>query len=97
MAHGVPLTSALGKNNCGAAGPFFLDAGISSTHHIANFWRLGEGHAETSRATAAPGIWVLAADTTVTIDGAILGKEEGGAAWDDPTMVATLEKYIGAK
>jgi hypothetical protein len=53
MAHGVPLTSTLGKNNCGAAGPFFLDAGISSTHHIANFWRLSEGHAETSRAAAA--------------------------------------------
>jgi poly(hydroxyalkanoate) depolymerase family esterase len=53
MAHGVPLTSTLGKNNCGAAGPFFLDAGISSTHHIANFWHLGEGHAETSRAAAA--------------------------------------------
>jgi poly(hydroxyalkanoate) depolymerase family esterase len=53
MAHGVPLTSTLGKNNCGAAGPFFLDAGISSTHYIANFWRLGEVHAETSRAAMA--------------------------------------------
>jgi poly(hydroxyalkanoate) depolymerase family esterase len=53
MAHGVPLTSTLGRNNCGAAGPFFLDAGISSTHYIADFWRLGETPAETSRAAAA--------------------------------------------
>jgi poly(hydroxyalkanoate) depolymerase family esterase len=53
MAHGVPLASTLGKNNCGAIGPFFFDAGISSTHHIAKFWRLGEAVAETSRAAAA--------------------------------------------
>ena len=38
MAHGVPLGSAMGKESCGAVGTFFLDAGISSTHHIANFW-----------------------------------------------------------
>ena len=35
MAHGVPITPG-----CGAPGPFFLDAGISSTQHIANFWHL---------------------------------------------------------
>jgi poly(hydroxyalkanoate) depolymerase family esterase len=52
MAHGVPLASTLGKNNCGATGPFFFDAGISSTHHIAKFWRLGEALAETSRGVA---------------------------------------------
>jgi hypothetical protein len=28
--------------SCGAAGAFFLDVGISSTHHIARFWRLQE-------------------------------------------------------
>ena len=53
MAHGVPLASTLGENNCGAAGAFFFDAGISSTHHIAGFWRLGENLAETSRVVAA--------------------------------------------
>jgi poly(hydroxyalkanoate) depolymerase family esterase len=52
MAHGVPLASTLGKNNCGVPGPFFFDAGISSTHHIAKFWHLGEAVAETSRAGA---------------------------------------------
>jgi poly(hydroxyalkanoate) depolymerase family esterase len=48
MAHGVPLASS-GENSCGATGPFFLDAGISSTHHVANFWHLSEGAREMPR------------------------------------------------
>jgi feruloyl esterase len=41
MAHGVPLATT-GGETCGSAGAFFLEAGISSTHHIARFWRLHE-------------------------------------------------------
>jgi poly(hydroxyalkanoate) depolymerase family esterase len=52
MGHGVPLGSASDENNFGVAGAFFIDAGIFSTHHIADFWRLGEGLAETVRAPA---------------------------------------------
>jgi poly(hydroxyalkanoate) depolymerase family esterase len=48
MAHGVPLAPT-SKDNCGATGAFFLDAGISSTQHIAGFWRLGERSAELTR------------------------------------------------
>lgn len=48
MAHGVPLATSLGADSCGACGPFFLDAGISSTHHLAGFWRLGAGRNETA-------------------------------------------------
>lgn len=51
MAHGVPIASA-GAASCGAVGAFFVDAGISSTHHIASFWRLGKGILETLRAPA---------------------------------------------
>jgi poly(hydroxyalkanoate) depolymerase family esterase len=40
MAHGLPL--ATGPDSCGAAGPFFLDVGISSTDHVAAFWGLQE-------------------------------------------------------
>jgi poly(hydroxyalkanoate) depolymerase family esterase len=51
MAHGVPLATT----SCGAAGAFFLDVGISSTHHIARFWRLHESLAEMPQAeTAVP-------------------------------------------
>jgi feruloyl esterase len=39
MAHGVPLATT-GGESCGAAGAFFLEVGISSTHHIARFWVL---------------------------------------------------------
>jgi feruloyl esterase len=52
LAHGVPLASTKDEDSCGAPGAFFLDAGISSTHHIADFWCLGEGIAARSRAAA---------------------------------------------
>jgi hypothetical protein len=47
LGHGVPLA---GTDGCGRAGAFFLDAGISSTRHIASFWRLGESTVEMGRA-----------------------------------------------
>jgi poly(hydroxyalkanoate) depolymerase family esterase len=53
MAHGVPLATMTGAERCGAAGAFFLDAGISSTHHIARFWDLDESPVALPR-TAAP-------------------------------------------
>jgi feruloyl esterase len=49
MAHGAPLATT-GRESCGAAGAFFLDVGISSTHHIAHFWRLHESLVEMPRA-----------------------------------------------
>jgi poly(hydroxyalkanoate) depolymerase family esterase len=51
MAHGVPLAT-MGGESCGAAGAFFLDVGISSTHHIARFWRLHESLVEMPRAAS---------------------------------------------
>ena len=52
MGHGVPLATMTGAERCGAAGAFFLDAGISSTHHIARFWRLDESPVAVPRAAA---------------------------------------------
>jgi poly(hydroxyalkanoate) depolymerase family esterase len=52
MAHGVPLATTTGGEGCGAAGAFFLDVGISSTHHIARFWGLHESVAEKRRVGA---------------------------------------------
>jgi feruloyl esterase len=52
MAHGAPLAAATDRESCGAAGAFFLDVGISSTHHIARFWRLPESLVEMPRSTA---------------------------------------------
>jgi len=39
LAHGTPLDT-LGADACGEAGPHMLEAGISSTRHIAAFWGL---------------------------------------------------------
>jgi poly(hydroxyalkanoate) depolymerase family esterase len=55
MAHGVPLATT-GGEICGAAGAFFLDAGISSTHHITRFWQLDESFVGMPRAASAPSV-----------------------------------------
>ncbi|MEE1656988.1 PHB depolymerase family esterase [Microvirga sp. CF3062] len=56
MAHGTPLAVGDDKNSYGAAGPFLLDVGISSSYRIAEFWGLTEQVADTSRirATSEP-------------------------------------------
>ena len=54
MAHGVPLDSSMNAESCGAAGPFFLDVGLSSTHHIARAWGLADRCVEIPRAAAVP-------------------------------------------
>jgi feruloyl esterase len=40
MAHGAPLAVGEANDQCGAAGAFLLDVGISSSYHIAKFWGL---------------------------------------------------------
>ena len=50
MAHGTPLATGSADNQCGAAGPFLLEVGISSSYHIANFFGLKDTH-RTSQTT----------------------------------------------
>jgi poly(hydroxyalkanoate) depolymerase family esterase len=64
MAHGVPLAT-IGEDTYGAVGAFFLDAGISSTYHIANFWHLSEKLAAIPRAAVA-GIALFSASDSET-------------------------------
>lgn len=45
MAHGTPLSTGNADSQCGAAGPFLLEAGISSSFHIARFFGLTEAGA----------------------------------------------------
>jgi poly(hydroxyalkanoate) depolymerase family esterase len=56
MAHGAPLASGPAADQCGTAGAFFLDVGISSSYHIAKFWGLvGHPHiAVVEEITLAP-------------------------------------------
>jgi poly(hydroxyalkanoate) depolymerase family esterase len=44
MGHGAPIQAGDG---IGAAGPYMLNAGISSTRHIAAFWQIAEAVAAT--------------------------------------------------
>ncbi len=57
MGHGTPLKTN-GDDGLGHAGPFMLDAGISSTRHIARFWGIAAAgarrQAKTDTASAAP-------------------------------------------
>ena len=54
LAHGTPLATR-GEGAVGEAGPHMLEAGISSTRHIAAFWGIaGEVEAETVRRPACP-------------------------------------------
>jgi poly(hydroxyalkanoate) depolymerase family esterase len=53
MGHGTPLATA-GDDRLGAGGPFMLDAGISSTRLIAQFWGIAKrGEKRRSPAKAA--------------------------------------------
>jgi poly(hydroxyalkanoate) depolymerase family esterase len=63
MAHGTPLaTGGEAAENCGAAGPFLLEVGISSSYHIAKFFGLTAGgrdnaaSAKRATVTATPAI-----------------------------------------
>jgi hypothetical protein len=43
MAHGTPLGKAENDERYGKEGPFLIEAGISSSHHIASFFGLTAG------------------------------------------------------
>ena len=51
MPHGAALSTGDQAHQCGTAAPFFNDVGISSAHHIAEFWGLLERELQTSAAT----------------------------------------------
>ncbi len=52
MAHGTPLATGIADGNCGAAGPFLLDVGISSSYHIAKFFGLAQPLAQSTETLA---------------------------------------------
>ena len=81
MAHGVPLGSAMGGEFCGSPGAFFLDAGISSTHHIARFWRLDKGAIEILPREIAT---ALALRTISTGGRAVVKAGETAGGWSKP-------------
>ena len=96
MAHGTPLATGRADTECGAAGPFLLEVGISSSYHIARFFGLTTAGlrpaASTERqiVTAAPkqlhanGSVVAPAPLHV-LDGEVLGPQSD--AWPKDTHI----------
>lgn len=88
LAHGVPIAPDAGADSLGAAAPYILDAGISSTLRIAQFWGIvsdrGEAAAE-ARTGAANG-------AVIDEDGRVLN-----GAWERPVVNgATAREHVGA-
>jgi feruloyl esterase len=55
MAHGTPLAVGSAQDQCGVAGAFLLDVGISSSYHIAKFWGIaGTPVANSKESNAQP-------------------------------------------
>jgi hypothetical protein len=95
MGHGVPLGTT-GRDSCGVVGPFFLDAGISATRHIARFWELeGEFTGKTAEAETGAVVGVPAAYESET-SGRYHGAEEGAATYSSPAAISPAEVIAAA-
>ena len=51
LGHGTPIRSGGADDACGAPGPFILEAGVSSSYRIAQFWGLAPPDALSERIT----------------------------------------------
>lgn len=63
MGHGTPLATGAGDEKAGTPGPYMLEAGISSSHHIAQFWGL-----TGTRMAATDGVAIVSSDGTIRLD-----------------------------
>ena len=77
MGHGAPLSPGEAANQCGVAGPFLLDVGLSSTLRIAESWGLTEPGAIP--AAARPAMARRDAGYVVTVDAAGDARVEANA------------------
>jgi poly(hydroxyalkanoate) depolymerase family esterase len=99
MAHGVPLAKE-GTDACGIAGPFFLEAGISSTALIARFWGLETAVARKRSAQMQPAKTIAA--KSVLHPSAVLAEppraqndDGGGLAADPGTVIEAAFRAAG--
>jgi len=106
MAHGTPLATGEGDEQCGAAGPFLLEVGISSSYHIAKFFGLtgDRSHAASRPSRTAP----IASDKVRgegakppvhagALDGEVLGPESADMRPSSPLDIgAVIKKALKA-
>jgi poly(hydroxyalkanoate) depolymerase family esterase len=89
IAHGVPLATS--PDSCGAPGPFFLDAGLSSTQRIAQCWRLDRDQ---------PSPRVSVAEVAANSRAAVLPRlndETAASAEQEDTVRLGIEATVGAQ
>jgi len=72
MAHGTPLATGDADDQCGAAGAFLVEVGISSSYHIAKFFGLTRARART------------AASRPIDATMAVTGQRQPGVAAHEP-------------
>ena len=53
MSHGTPLSVGDADDQCGSAGAFLLEVGISSSYHVAKFWGLAEAPHDAAKDQAS--------------------------------------------
>jgi poly(hydroxyalkanoate) depolymerase family esterase len=107
MAHGVPLGTA-GAEGCGLAGPFFLEAGISSTALITRSWGLdtagahkasAKAHVAVDRVPAAPAFYPALANDAGSAEPLRSRKEQSafgaGLTVDPATVIEAAFKAAG--
>jgi poly(hydroxyalkanoate) depolymerase family esterase len=56
MAHGTPLGKAENDQHYGKEGAFLIEAGISSSHHIASFFGITDGIAKIAKSASRAGV-----------------------------------------
>jgi poly(hydroxyalkanoate) depolymerase family esterase len=86
MAHGTPLSAAAG---IGQAGPYLLEAGISSSERIAAFWGLGEAGAGRIRTTPVTAPSVETASVEKGSDTRARTADATGSSRDDVGSIIT--------
>ena len=94
MAHGTPLHVGDGEGMAGAAGPYLLDVGISSSYHIARFWGLVPASEQDSRIPTRPAPAKVAGPATL-VEGprAEPGRLDVGSIIKDALRAAGLMKH----
>ena len=98
MAHGTPLAIGEAEGACGAAGPFLLQVGISSSYHIAKFFGIAGAQLRQRAPAQSTGLQLAPAQARLeapaaaapvleaeVLEGEVLNRDEGPAPHQQPT------------
>ena len=102
MAHGTPLATGPGDGCCGNAGPFLLEVGVSSSHHIAQFFGLADAGAASrdkaehhvAAATAEPAGAFTPSREDILLPGEPEPKPDAEEADDRPRLPIDVQAVI---